>query len=99
MKPEALQGKIVQEVIESIEKTIRDHVAWSFAAGYKSGSVLRGPLKKNVIQMTKEGFVIKEWDSLSEAGRALGIHESSIIKCCKGRLRTSGKFKWKYSYV
>ncbi len=93
-----MQDKIVQEIMEAMEVFVRDRIAWTFAAGYKTGSV-RGPLQKPVIQMTKKGIAIKRWDSIADASRGIGIADSSIIKVCKGRLQTSGSFKWKYSDV
>lgn len=34
--------------------------------------------------------------SIKEASRQTGICESSIIDCCKGKLKTAGKLHWKY---
>ena len=32
-----------------------------------------------------------------EAARELGLHNSSIIKCCKGKLKTTGGYHWRYA--
>ena len=34
--------------------------------------------------------------SAMEAERILNIDHSSIIKCCKGKVKTAGGYKWKY---
>jgi GIY-YIG catalytic domain/NUMOD1 domain len=56
------------------------------------GSSLRSP----VIQKDLLGKVIKEWNSISEASRALKIGVSSIILCCKERKASIGAFSWSY---
>lgn len=98
MKPEELQDKITQEVMDSMEAFIRDRIAWAYSAGFNEGCRARGGLMaKKVIQMDLNGKAIKEWDSIAEAARAVGTKDSSIIKVCKGRLETTAKFRWKYS--
>ena len=49
-----------------------------------------------VVQFSTEGMYIKEWQSIKEAGEVLKIDKSGIGQCCKGRLKTSGGFIWKY---
>ena len=49
-----------------------------------------------IVQKTKEGEIIKEWDSLQQAADELGIERSNISHCLRGKLKTSGGFKWEY---
>ena len=49
-----------------------------------------------IIQKTKDGKIIKEWDSLQKAADELGIERSNISHCLRGRIKTSGGFKWEY---
>ena len=52
---------------------------------------------KHVYQIDKyNGTIIKEWGCIKEVERALGIFQSSIVACCKGRLKTAGGFIWQY---
>lgn len=51
---------------------------------------------KKIIQYDLKGNFIKEWDSMSEAQRQLNIWHESIGKCCKGEIKTSGKYIWRY---
>lgn len=44
----------------------------------------------------KTGKIIQMYESASEAGRATGLCDSSIVKCCKGKLKTCGGFSWRY---
>jgi hypothetical protein len=55
----------------------------------------RKPLKA-VVQLSLKGEKIKEYYSISEASRMLNIKNSGIVNCLKGRLKTSGGFKWEY---
>ena len=49
-----------------------------------------------IIQKTKEDEVVKEWSSLQQAADGLGIERSNISHCLRGRIKTSGGFKWEY---
>lgn len=43
--------------------------------------------------------IIAMFDSMSDAGKQLGIDISSIAKCCKGLRRVAGGFCWRYKNV
>ena len=49
-----------------------------------------------VIQMDLEGNFIKEWDSITEAAEAIGMHRTNITKVLRGKNKSSGDYKWKY---
>ena len=59
-------------------------------------SMKNGKNSKSVIQMDLNGKIIKEWDSMSEVQRVLGISSSKIAMCCKGKRNKTGGFKWSY---
>ena len=52
---------------------------------------------KKILQYTKSGEFIKEWSSMREVERELGIPQSSICKCCKGERKSAGGYAWKYA--
>lgn len=52
---------------------------------------------KKVNQYTKQGDFIAKYESICEAERATGIRNANIVQCCKGKLKTTGGFIWKYS--
>ena len=65
--------------------------------GGKIGGKIVG--KKNsisILQFTKDGTLIKEWPSAKEAKRQLGIPQSNICNCLKGRRKSAGGFVWRY---
>ena len=54
---------------------------------------------KKILQFTKSGEFVREWQSAYEAMRELGIAQSSICKCCKGERKSAGGYIWKYSNI
>ena len=59
-------------------------------AGTKNGRA------RKVNQNSKDGEFIKTWDYINQAAEALQIAHANISACCRGRLKTSGGFVWKY---
>lgn len=51
---------------------------------------------KPVIQLTKAGEFIKEWPSIKNAANELNIHCTGIGVAARGKIKTSGGFKWQY---
>jgi len=49
-----------------------------------------------IIQLDKNNQIIKIWESITDAAKNLNLHDSNIVSACKGKLKTSGGFKWKY---
>ena len=49
-----------------------------------------------ILQFTKDGTFVKEWPSLREAGRQLGIQ--NIWACLKGHRESAGGFVWRYAH-
>lgn len=54
-------------------------------------------IKNNrIVQLSKEGRLIKIWNSALEASKELKCHEPLIIKVCKGSRKTHNNFCWKF---
>jgi GIY-YIG catalytic domain/NUMOD1 domain len=51
---------------------------------------------KMVYQFTKDGDLITEFDSVSDASFFTGTNKSSIGKVCRGERHQAGGFLWKY---
>lgn len=51
-----------------------------------------------ILQFTKDVTLIKEWTSAKEAQRQLGIPQTNICKCLKGRLKSAGGYIWRYTH-
>ena len=57
----------------------------------------REKCSKPILQFTKDGQFVKEWPSVREAGRQLGIAHQSICGCLKGQTKSAGGFVWRYA--
>lgn len=51
---------------------------------------------KAVCKYDLNGVFICEYTSICEAARENGVHDTNIVKCCKGIRQSTGGFKWKY---
>lgn len=51
---------------------------------------------KKIAQFDKEGNLIKIWDYAKMASEELGIDQSTIGRCCKGKQKTASGYIWKY---
>ena len=54
--------------------------------------------RKTILQISLEGDLLRKWDSAIEVEKELGFNNSSITKCCKGKQKTCGGYKWHYHY-
>ena len=62
----------------------------------KSGKVASEKLSKPVLQFTKDGELVAEYPSTREAERQTRIYNQSISKCCNEKLKSAGKYLWRY---
>ena len=55
--------------------------------------------KKKVEQYTKDGILIKVFDSILEASKCTGVARANIINCCnnKPKYKTAGGSIWKFA--
>ena len=56
----------------------------------------RNMFKKKVLQYTKNGEFVKEYDSLSDASKSIGVSKSNLSSACIGRRKTCKGYIWKY---
>ena len=54
---------------------------------------------KPVLQFSKDGELIAEYLSTREAERQTGCNHGSICACCKGKLKSTGGYIWKYKKI
>lgn len=66
--------------------------------GTRNERVMKSSCKK-VLQCTKNGDFIAEWNGTRDAQRNTGIHCSDISLACRGIRKTAGGFVWKYKEV
>lgn len=53
--------------------------------------------KKAVLQKDDNNNIINQFESVNEAARQLNLDSSSISKCCRGKLKHVGGFRWEYT--
>lgn len=51
-----------------------------------------------VLQFSKDGEFIKKWDCINDIKRELGINVSNIPSCCKGKIKHTSGYIWRYHY-
>ena len=89
----SMHWKLHQEMLETNGRNVGKIGGGSEAAK----EAVKEKLSIPIIQFSKDGTLIKEWPSLSEACRQLGIPQSNICHCIKGRLKSTGGFVWRYA--
>ena len=52
--------------------------------------------KKTVFQYDLEGNFVNRWNGLMEIQKELGFNKSNIANCCRGLIKSSRGFVWKY---
>lgn len=57
---------------------------------------LAKPLARPIAQLTLDGNIVAQWDSIREVKRKLGFNSSNIIACLKGRINTAYGYRWRY---
>lgn len=50
-----------------------------------------------IVQLTKNGEVVKEWECITDVEKELGYRAGNICWCCKGKLKTAYGFLWRYA--
>ena len=53
-------------------------------------------LSRKILQYSRSGEFIREWQGAREVERLLGINHQNISKCCKGRYKSACGFIWRY---
>lgn len=74
-----------------------------YNANYMDAPKRRGMARRNndtqskrVCQFLKDGSLVKEYPSMSEASRITGINVSHICQTCLGNYKSAGGFQWRY---
>ena len=53
-------------------------------------------IRKQVLQIDKDGSVVNTFDSLADAAKNVGVPYQNIAFCCKYSSRTAGGYRWRY---
>lgn len=96
----ALKGKPKPKGFGNMMRKVRIGVPKPKGTGEKISKALKGrkntTLMKKVIQMDLDGNFIKEWDSQLDAAISTNSNSSTISKVCRGKLKSTNGYKWKF---
>lgn len=53
-------------------------------------------MAKPVLQLMKDGTLVRVWPSIIEVERQLHFYQSSICNCCRGKRHSAYGYKWRY---
>ena len=87
---------VTKSMHNKIHREIRENGGKKGGGSEAAKEALKEKLSIPILQFTKDGTFIKEWQSAIEVQRQLRIACSNICKCCKGRLKHAGGFVWRY---
>lgn len=93
---EIMKGKFVGEKNPFYGKKHTDEAKIKMSGAHRGKTGTQCPNSIRIVQLTKDGKLIKIFDAMQEAQRETGIWASNIQKCCKGKLKTTGGYKWMY---
>lgn len=71
-----------------------DNLEWCSATYNVNYSIYKCSCK--IKQLTKDGELVKVWNSFMEIERELGYSIGNIVSVCKGKRRSAYNFKWEY---
>lgn len=60
---------------------------------------INGKRSKTVLQLKKDGSLVRVWPSASEAERQLKFDQGSISSCCRGNRHSAHGYKWSYALL
>lgn len=53
--------------------------------------------RKPVIQITLDGEIVMEWESIADIAETLGYHAGNIIQVCQGKRNKAHGYLWEYA--
>ena len=94
----SMHCKLHREMFENIGKNVGKKYGQigRKIGGKKTGAINGKKRSIPILQLTKDGELVKEWPSVCEAWRQLGI--SHICACLKGRYKSAGGYVWRYAH-
>lgn len=101
MKQSDVVEKIIIELLDNNmcarahHHELRSYLRAAYAAGYDEGK-MQYTKRRPVCQFTLWGGFVREYESASIAGRAVGVTKHSISKAALGKIETAAGFKWRY---
>lgn len=88
----------ISECCSNKRKTAGGYI-WQYEDGFVSIPQYHFDARmfNEICQLTKNGRLINTFPSAAEAKRVTGICDTSIIRCCHGKLKTAGGYLWTFA--
>lgn len=89
-----------KETIEKLKnRAITDETKQKMRKNHADVSGEKNPSARPIRQLSLDGKILEEFSYASLAAKKFNLDLSSIIKCCKGKNKTCGGYKWEYSNI
>ena len=94
-----MAGKHHDEITKAklSKRTFSDETRKLMSKNHADFTGAKNPSAKAVTQYSKTGEKVNEYAYAKLAADNLNLDLSSIIKCCRGRIKTVGGYIWKYA--
>lgn len=92
------KGKVIpQEMRERISQKLKGRKV-NFSESHIQALRDSSPNKRNVIQLTLDGDLVRVWSCMSDAARYFGSTNivPNIVACCQGKQKSCKGYKWMY---
>lgn len=88
----------ISECCSNKRKTAGGYI-WQYEEGFSGISKWHfdARLFKEICQLTQDGELVNTFPSAAEAKRITGVCDTSIIRCCHGKLKTAGGYTWMFA--
>lgn len=54
---------------------------------------------RSVAMYSADGVLMKTFDTVTEAAQSMGADKSHIVACCRGKIKTSKGYIWRYADI
>lgn len=96
--PEGLP--VINHRDENKTNNIVDNLEWcshKYNMDYSGNTIkMIDATKKTVLQFTKNGKFLREFESTREASRQTGVNQGNISQCCNRKYKSAGGYVWRF---
>ena len=88
------RNPITAKRVQEANRRLAENPQWR----HRQREGVRRARAKAVLQLDKDtGEVIRQWESMMDVERELGISIGNISQCCNGKQKTAGGYRWEFA--